>query len=264
MRVLRCIPTVLALFLLSGSLPSQDLSGRDIMELYKIQDRTGDLSADQTMTLMNSKGGKRTRELSYVMKTDEDDNRKLLIRFLSPADIKGTGFLSIEYADRDDDRWLYLPSLRKSRRIAGSDKTDQFVGSEFAYEDLESEKLNQHAYTLEGSDTVNGTPAWLITAVIDIDGGPDESGYSKRELWISKDHNLLVQAKYYDKSGAYVKKLQSKDIRQVPGSEKWRAYEMSMEDIRTGDKTVIEVSEYRIDQNIPDEYFSERYLKRGR
>jgi outer membrane lipoprotein-sorting protein len=247
----------------AGSLFAQSLTGKDIMVKYKAQDRTGDTSAEETMTLINAGGGQRKRQLIFTTKTDDADNRKMLIRFLAPADIAGTGFLSIEFSDRDDDRWLYLPALRKGRRIAGSDKTDKFVGSDFTYEDLDSENLEAHDYRLVGSEAVEEFEAWVVEAVATDPTKMEETGYSKRELWISKEHNLIVRAKYYNKEGAYVKVFTAGDIRQVPGSEQWRAYHMEMAGIQKGSKTVLEVSEYEIDQGVQDKYFSERYLKRG-
>jgi outer membrane lipoprotein-sorting protein len=253
-----------SMVLLVGLLWPQQPSGREVMEQYKLQDRTADESSTQTMTIVNSRGATRERQVTYVTKTDADDNRKMLIRFLAPANIAGTGFLSIEHGDRDDDRWLYLPAVRKTRRIAGSDKTDDFVGSQFTYEDLDSEQLALYDYTLTGSETVDGTDAWVVEAVATDPKKIEDTAYGRRELWIGKEHHTLIRAKYYDKSGAYVKLFEASDVRQVRGSEKWRAYRMTMEDVQEGDKTILEVSEYVIDQGVSDAFFSERYLKRGR
>jgi outer membrane lipoprotein-sorting protein len=243
---------------------AQQPTGREIMERYKVQDRTQDASITFTMTLMDARGGTRERQVTQVTKTDANDTRKQLIRFLSPADVKGTGFLSIEHGDRDDDRWLYLPALRKSRRIAGSDKTDRFMGSEFAYEDLDAENLRLYRYERNGSENIDGVEAWIITATPTDFQRREETGYSKRELWVSQDHFLILQMKYYDKEGRYVKLFKTGDIRLVRGTEKWRAYTMTMEDVRKGDKTVITISDYVVDQGVHGELFSERFLKRGK
>jgi outer membrane lipoprotein-sorting protein len=250
--------------LLNVSVWAQEPSGQAVMERHRAQDRTADESAMQTMTLVNSRGGERQRQLTYTTKTDADGERKMIVQFLAPADIAGTGFLSIEHSDRADNRWLYLPALRKTRRIAGSDKTDSFVGSEFTYEDLDSEKLELHRYTLTGSETVDDVDAWVIEAVATDPRRLAETGYSRRELWISKDHYVLIQAKYYDKSGGYSKLFRAGDLRQVPGSEKWRAYRMTMDDVRNGDRTVLEAADYRVNQGVPDRLFTERYLRRRR
>lgn len=264
MKAFNRIFTLTTIVLFAGSLWAQQPTGREIMEKYKAQDRTKDTSVKLTMTLSNARGGQRERQVTQVTKTDANDNRKQLIRFLSPADVAGTGFLSIEHSDRDDDNWLYLPALRKTRRIAGSDKTDSFVGSEFTYEDLDAEDLDAHEYKLIGSESVDGVEAWIVEATLTDPEKIKETGYSKRELWISKDHYLMIQTKYYDRDGAYIKLFKAGDIRQVPDADKWRTYHLTMEDVRKGDKTVLELSEYKMDQGVQDGYFSERYLKRGR
>ncbi len=253
----------IVLFMVS-SLSAQQPAARQIMERYKAQDRTDDSSVKLKMTLINPRGGVRKRQVTQVTKTDPDDNRRQLIRFLSPADIAGTGFLSIEHNNRDDDNWLYLPALRKTRRIAGSDKTDSFVGSEFTYEDLDAEDLNAYKYELIASEHVDGVETWIVVAIPIDPKKAKESSYSKRELWITKDHHLVIQTKYYDRQGAYVKLFKASDIRRVPGTEKWRAYHISMEDVRKGKKTVLELSDYKINTGLGGEYFSERYLKGGR
>ncbi|NIM99764.1 MAG: outer membrane lipoprotein-sorting protein [candidate division Zixibacteria bacterium] len=262
--IITTIISAVLVLLIAGSVPAEEPIGREIMERYKAQDRTKDSSADLKMTLINASGGKRERQLTFASKTDAEDNRKMLLRFLSPGDVAGTGFLSIEYSDRDDDNWLYLPALRKTRRIAGSDKTDKFVGSEFTYEDMDTEDLNAYSYKLVASDTLDGVEAWVIEAIPTDAKKIKETAYSKRMLWVDKTHHLWIQVKYYDKEGAYSKVLRATDIRQVPGTDKWRAYVLTMEDVRKGDKSLVEYSDYEIDRGVKDEYFTERYLKRAR
>ncbi len=118
-------------------------------------------------------------------------------------------------------------------------------------------------YSVIGSETLDGSDTWIVEAVPTDPDKIKETGYSKRELWISKDHALVLRAKYYDKEGSYVNQLQADDVRQVPGSKKWRTYRMVMEDMGRGGKTVMEFSAYRIDQGIPERYFSQLFLMRG-
>ncbi len=242
----------------------QEPTGRYVMERHEAQDRTRDLTAEQTMTLVSRRGRERRRSLTFVTQTDPDGQRKTLVRFTAPGDIAGTGFLSIEHADRATDKWLYLPALRRSRRIAGSDETDRFVGTDFTFEDLDAEDLDVYAYTLRGSEAVNGVETWVVEAIATDPKKQENSGYSRRELWISKDRYVMLRARYYDRDGALVKEFTAADIRQVPGSDRWRPYRMTMEDVARGSRTVLNVSEYVIDQGVPDRYFTERYLQRGR
>ena len=248
----------------TAQLFAQQPTARAIMERVKAQDRTKDTTVEMKMELVNARGSKRERQLTQVTKTGADDNRKQLIRFLAPADIAGTGFLSIEHSDRDDDNYLYLPALRKTRRIAGSDKTDKFVGSEFSYEDLDYKNLGAYDYKTTGTEKTDGIDTWIVEATPAHPQKKKETGYSKRELWISQDHHLIVQAKFYDKKGKYVKLFAASEIRQVPGTEKWRPYRLTMADVLKGKKTVLDISDYKIDQGVQDNFFSTRYLKRSR
>ncbi|GMQ82624.1 MAG: outer membrane lipoprotein-sorting protein [Rhodothermia bacterium] len=254
--------TVAFALITSASAWAQTPTGREVMEAYKEQDRTEDTASEMRMSIINARGGTRERKLTVWSITRDNDTEMQLIRFLAPADVKGTGFLSIENLDREDDNFLYLPALRKTRRIAGSDKQDRFVGTHFTYEDLESEELDAYTYALIGSETLDGSDTWIVEAVPTDPDKIKETAYSKRELWISKDHALILQAKYFDREGAYVKRLRARDVRQVPGANKWRAYHLTMEDVLKGSKTVIEILTYDIDQGVSEDYFTQRYLTR--
>ncbi len=264
MNLLNYITVLTAILLTTTTLHAQEPTGREIMEKYKAQELTGDESADVNMKLVRAGGNIRERDVRRITKTDADENRKLLIRFLSPADVAGTGFLSIEYSGRDDDNWLYLPALRRVRRIASQDKTDSFVGTDFTYEDFDSEDLNAYEYTFMGSETIDDIDTWKVEAIPSDPEKIKETAYSKRELWISKEHAMLVRANYYDTDGVMIKMLRSHDIHQVPGADKWRPYRMVMEDLHSGNRTELDITNIEIDRGIPDDFFIQRYLQRGR
>ncbi len=257
------ILALVAQSVLAQAAVAQTPTGREVMEAYRAQDRTEDTSAQMEMSIISARGGTRERQVSIWTKTRDDDTRMQLIRFLSPADVEGTGFLSIENLDREDDNWLYLPALRKARRIAGTDKQDSFVGTDFSIEDLESEKLDAYAYEVVGSEMLEGTEAWVVEAVPTAPDKVEETAYGRRELWISKDHALILQAKYYARDGSYIKRLWADDVRQVPGSEKRRTYRLAMEDVQGGGRTVLQMLDYAVDQGVPEDYFTQRYLRRG-
>lgn len=238
-------------------------TGREVMERYAEQDRTRDSRLTLSMMLVDAKGRERRRKLSMATRTRQDGTRMQLIRFLEPADIEGTGFLSIENSGREDDAWLYLPALRRVRRIAGTDKRDSFVGTDFTFEDLEPEVLDDHAYTLVREDSVDGMATWVVEAVPVDARRAEASGYGRRELWITQDHALLVQARLYDREGEYVRRLTAGDPRAVPGSGKWRTYRIVMEDVREASRTRLEIEDLRIDQGVDPALFTERYLRRG-
>lgn len=243
---------------------SQGFSAREIMEKNDQQRKAEDEQVELTMKLINKKGKERVRKVRQFTKTDADDNQKSIIRFLSPADVKGTGLLTIEHTSRDDDQWLYLPALKKVRRISASDQSDNFMGTDFAYEDLGSEELENYDYQLLRAESLNGVECYLIEAVPNNDQERKESGYSKRHIWIRKDNFVGIQIKYYDKKGKLLKVFQASDVRLIEGTNTWRAHRMETENVQTGHKTVLLFDHFVINRGLKDNFFAQRYLERGR
>ena len=181
---------------------------------------------------------------------------------MSPADVKGTGFLSIENGNRDDDQWLYLPALQKVRRISASNETDNFIGSDFTFEDLQEEEIDQYDYKLIGAKDIDGLPCYHIQAVPGNDKKRKESGYSKRDIFINKENLMILQTNFYNKQGEVSKVYKAASIKQIGNTGKWRAYRMVVENLKTHNKTILQFQNYVINKGIDNEYFSQRYLEK--
>lgn len=255
---------IMLLFFSANNLNAQNLTAREIMNNNDTQQRANDESSELEMQLINKRGKIRTRKVVQVKKNAADLNEKTLIRFLSPADVKGTGMLTIERSDRDDDQWLYLPALKKVRRISSSDKSDNFVGTDFTYQDLKSEELENYDYKILKKEKLGGLDCYVISAEPNNPKEKKESGYGKREIWIDKENFVNIQTKFYDKKGELFKILKAEDIRLIKGTKKRRAYKMEMENLKTKHKTVLLFNNFKINKGIPDKNFTKRYLKRGR
>ncbi len=240
----------------------QPTTGPEIMKLYKQQDLSKDATTEITMTIINDKGRERVRKLLSWTMYNEDGTRRQLMRFTQPADIAGTGFLSIENKGKEDDNWLYLPAIRKSRRISGSDKKDSFVGTDFSYEDLEPEKLAHFIYKRLKEETIDGIKTWVVEATPENTIKKNETSYGKRILWVTQDHHLIKKAEYYDFSGELLKIFTAGNIMQVPGSDKWRTYEMIIEDYLSGSRTRLEFDEIKINSGLSNSFFTQRFLER--
>jgi outer membrane lipoprotein-sorting protein len=241
---------------------SDQLTGRQIMDMEEKQNKGNDEYNKMTMKLVNDRGQERNRKVEYFRKTDKNDKDKILMRFLEPADVKGVGLLTVEYSDRDDDQWLYLPALRKVRRISASDQTDNFMGTDFTYEDIRSEKLDQRQYTLVRNESIDGHDCYVIEAVPLTDKQKKESGYSRREIWVRKDVFLTVQTKHYDRKGEYFKVEVRKDIVEV-APKIYRPNFMEMKNLKTGHTTQLGFYERQINKGLSDAIFTERELQRG-
>lgn len=256
------IMSIVAVLATAFTARSDQLTGLQVMEREETQNKGDDEFNKMSMKLINNRGQERNRKVEYYRKTDAEDNDKILMRFLEPADVKGVGLLTVEYSDRDDDQWLYLPALKKVRRITASDQGDNFMGTDFTYEDIRSEKLDQHTYTVTGSEMIDGHDCFVIEAVPSTEKQKKESSYSRRELWVRKDIFLTVQAKFYDKKGELFKVEVRKDaVEAAPNI--YRPNFMEMKNLKTGHTTQLTFDERRINTGIDDQVFTERELKRG-
>lgn len=248
---------------LDGQVPTGSMDGRTVMERYEKQQRTADTQAMMSMTLIDARGRTRSRLLTLSTKTRGDETRMQLVRFHEPADIAGTAFLTIEQSAGEDDAWLYVPALRRTRRIAGAGRRDRFAGTDFTFEDLEPEVLQEHEYELLGEEALGPVPTWHLRATPADPSREEDSAYGYRELWISRDRHVLIQARFYAWDGTLLRRYSANDIREVEATGRWRAHRMVMEDEERGTRTVLDVSEYRINQGIDDQLFTERFLRRG-
>jgi hypothetical protein len=263
----KCIvlTTVAILILVFSGLEAQDnLSAREIVDkAFKVTKLAGSESIS-TMTIIDGKGRERVREIAAVTKLyDDGETEKRLIRFLAPADVKGTGLLTYDYEKKDDDMWLFMPALRKTRRIVSSEKAKNFMGSEFSYADMSPPVLDDFKYTMIGDSEAEGVPCWEIEIVPVDDDVADENGFSKRMVHIAKDTFVIRRAVYYDLDEELHKELSVKEIREMdPENHKYRFIHMIMVNKQNDRKSILKVNEIRFSPDVKDEYFTTRYLER--
>lgn len=216
------------------------------------------------LTILNAKKQKRERTLAMVSKSYEGgETEKRLIRFVAPADVKGTGLLTYDYETKTDDMWLFMPALRKTRRIVASDKAKSFMGSEFTYADVTPPSVQDFTYVLLGSEVVGGTDCWIVEATPKTEDIAEENGYSKRKTWIGKSDYVFRRTQYYDLSGELLKELTVHKVEKVdPKNNRYRPMHMTMENKQNGRSSEMEFSQLRLRPDVPDEYFTARYLER--
>lgn len=250
--------TTLTLTLFLFSLPSLALaiSGNEISQ--NVHDRyNGDSSASEMkMILINDKGQEKERTIRTVRKEYGELN-KSMIRFLSPADIKGTGFLVWENADRDDDQFLYLPALRKVRRIASSEKSSRFMGTEVTYEDMENRKVDKDTHTLLSEEIIDGNKVYVVES---IPKEGEESQYGKFISWVRPDIWIPVKIEFYDTDDELLKIMTVNKIEEV--QDIWTTIQSEMDNVQESRKTVLIIETIKYNVDIPDDYFTERYLEK--
>ncbi len=233
-------------------------TGYEIMRMVDEQP-SGDSGKQITsMQLINSRGSVRERKLISYFK-DYGDVKKTVIVFQKPRDVEGVGYLSFSYDEPgvDDDTWLFLPALRKSRRISGSSRNDNFMGTDFTYDDMGERNIEEDTHKFLREEQLNGKKCWVVESV------PKEPDmYSKRISWIQQDVLMLVKVEYYDRQDKLMKVLKASDISKVDGI--WTAGVMEMEDLHKKHKTVIKFDETEYNISVNDNFFTVANLERGR
>lgn len=243
----------------SLSINAQGLSGRDIMQ--KVKDRPdGDTRySELVMKLINKRGRTRERKMtSYSMDIGKD--KRTIMFFEYPGDVKGTGFLTWDYdkVDKDDDKWLYLPAMKKTRRISGSSaKKDYFMGSDFTYDDMGSRSVDEDTHKLIKEELIDGNKCWVIEST------PKNSDelYSKKISWIRQDCLIFIRVKYYDKMNKLHRELNISDIKKVNGF--WVKGYLVMKNVQRKHTTEMFIKNPKFNVNIDKSLFSISNLEMG-
>ena len=218
-----------------------------------------DFTAGLTMILRNRHGQESTREIRNRTKEVEDDGDKTLIIFDEPRDVKGTAFLNYTHATGPDDQWLYLPALKRVKRIASNNKSGPFMGSEFAYEDISSQEIEKYTYKYLRDETLDG----LSHFVVERYPTDKNSGYTRQIAWYDAAEYRLQKVEFYDRKGDLLKTLTYHEYQQYL-DQYWRAARMEMVNHQTGKSTTLHWRDYQFRVGLTDRDFDQNTLKRAR
>jgi hypothetical protein len=246
---------------LAGEASAQGPTALAIMQKNRELHQARDEEETLAVKIMDKSGGVKQRRLVRQTLTTPSGLFKVLVRFTAPRDIANTGLLIWEARDGDDDEWLYLPGMKKVKRIAASGKKNRFMGTDFAYEDLRPEPLGAHRYESAGSEVVEGQNCWIIEAFPATERQAADSGYSKRRLWVRKDTTQIVKREFYDTKGRLEKVQTDRRLVNVRGAL-WRADEIEMHDVQTNGRTVLTLEKRALDTGLKDSLFTETELAR--
>ncbi|MBW2268384.1 MAG: outer membrane lipoprotein-sorting protein [Deltaproteobacteria bacterium] len=264
-----CLCTLLLVAPVAPSAPSvadeTAPTGRQIMEWVDARDDGDHSTQDMQMLLIDKNGGQRKRTMRTFGMDKGEDNWSIMF-FLEPADVKDTGFLTYDYDDpeRDDDQWLYLPALKKTKRIASGDKSGAFMGSDFTYSDMTDRNLDSYDYKLLQESEVAGQKVWVVEAIPNNKHEIKETGYTKQVLFVRQDNYVVVRAKSWVKKGSRNKYFDIKKLELIEGI--WTPTEMHMttkKGKKTLHKTVLVNDNVKYDQEMDDDSFSVRKLEQG-
>jgi outer membrane lipoprotein-sorting protein len=217
-------------------------------------------TADMLMILKNRHGQESRREIRFRNLEVTGDGDKSLTIFNSPGDVKGTAFLNYTHKKGDDDQWLYLPALKRVKRISSRNKSGSFMGSEFSYEDITSQEIEKYTYKWIREEIYEGNDCF-VSERYPVD--KKNSGYSRQVAWIDKEEYRTWKVDYYDRKNMHLKTLTMSNFEQYEGKF-WRALELYMINHQTGKSTLLQFSNYKFNVGLTDADFSKNSLKRIR
>ena len=219
----------------------------------------GDSEANMVMTLRNRSGDESVRYVRVRAMEVAGDGDKGLSIFDEPKDVKGTAVLTWSHSLEPDDQWIFLPALKRVKRINSKNKSGPFMGSEFAYEDISSQEIDKYAHRYLHDETFNDLDNFVIERIPQY----EYSGYTRQEAWLDKEHYRPQKVVYYDRKNALLKTLTFSAYQQYLG-QYWRADEMFMENHQTGKTTRLEWKDYRFGNGFTERDFDQATLKRMR
>jgi outer membrane lipoprotein-sorting protein len=244
----------------SFALTAEEKKGLEISVEAKKRDLGWqDSTSDMLMLLRNKQGQESIREVK--MKTLEvlNDGDKSLTIFDKPRDVKGTAFLSFSHPVVSDEQWLYLPALKRVKRISSRNKSGPFMGSEFAFEDLSSFEVEKYTYKYLGEETLNGLTNFKVEQY-PVD---ENSGYTRRVVWIDNEEYRVHKIDFYDRKDSLLKTLTFSDYKQYL-DKYWRADKQEMVNKQNGKSTELIWSNYNFKTGLTDNDFNRNSLKRAR
>ena len=224
-----------------------------------LEEGFGNFTARQTMVLRNKHGQESRRRLQVKVLEVSGDGDKSLFVFDEPRDVRGTALLVHAHRESADDQWLFLPALKRVKRISSANRSGSFMGSEFAYEDMTAQEVEKFTYRY-----LRDEPCGDLTCTVSERFPVDKkSGYSRQTVWRDKDDLRVWKVHYYDRKDAHLKTLVLEDYEQYLGRY-WRARTMTMENHLTGKSTVLTWTDFQFQTDLDERDFTRTGLKRAR
>jgi len=237
---------------------------REIMAQARESSKLKGLEAVSTLKIYDSKGRERIRQTSMASREfDNGATEKRIIRFLAPAEVKGTGMLIFDYKDENDDMWIYMPALRKTRRIISSEKSKSFMGSEFSNADMSAPNLDDFEFSLLRSESSDGCDCWVVESIPLDEDIMDEMGFDRKITWIGKRDFVLRKAEYYNEDDELFKEMMARDVKAIdPAGTKHLALHMEMINKENGRRSVMTMDKIQYSPDVKEEYFTLSYLEK--
>lgn len=252
---------IIVVFLLLGVSILWSETGREIMQSVMDNQKAESSAMDMEMNLVEKSGNISTRRLQTLLIDDEGQTKSITL-FMEPASVRNTRFLIHENESRSDDQWIYLPALRKVKRIAAADRSGSFMGSDFSYSDMSSgsDSIDDSNHQLLREEQFNGFNCYVVQSILK-EGNNSE--YGKHIFWVDKRSRLTVKVQFYslDRS-RIIKELVMEDLKQIQGH--WVGLKTTMTTLATGHKTIVNTKQVKFDIPVNPQYFTTNFLQTGR
>jgi len=243
---------IVGMMVFAMNLQAQD--ARVIADKAMVVMEVGSMEMEATLQIVDAKGRERVRKIITQTKPFGDVT-KTLLKFTAPPDVKGTGLLIYDYDEKSDDMWIYLPALRKTRRIVSNEKGKSFMGSEFTNADMSIPNPDDFVYKILGEESLNGKDCWKIESACKDEDIEDENGYSRKLSWIDKENFLCYKIEFYDFDNE-LHKVQSISEFKPQKNEKYFAFLMEMKNVRNKRTSIMTVNSFTLDSNLTEQSFS--------
>jgi hypothetical protein len=257
--VLSAAAAVLALSGFSGPGALYALTAEDIARKVYTREAEETMHSLVKMDLIDRDGTVSTRYVEQWSFKYQGDLEKNVIVFHAPPAIKDTRFLQVEYEDRDDDQWIYLPALKRVRRIAAQESGQSFMGTDFSYEDMKRRRVEEYHYELLGEEEHDGFSCYVIKQWVK---NPSNSPYSYMVRWVTRDIWVPIKVELYDRRGELEKVGLSRNLQEVQGY--WTALYSEMYTLGSDHRTTLEFKKLVYDEPVNDGLFTTRFLETGR
>lgn len=212
------------------------------------------------MVLIDAKGRESTRDMRVkTMEGQADGGDKSLMVFDTPKDQKGVAMLTFTHKTKSDDQWLYLPALKRVKKISSRNKSGPFVGSEFAFEDISSQEVEKYTYKYLRDETIDGQDCY----VVESDPVDKYSGYKRRVAWIDKEHYRALKIDFYDRKNSHLKTLKNSEFK-LYLDKYWYPSLSEMTNHQTGKATRLVYEDYSFKVGLKSKQFTKNSLKRAK
>jgi hypothetical protein len=227
---------------------------RQIMEESQRRSESASQRYEGMLQVFDARGKIADKRWEFVRLGSHGAARSVL-RFTTPAEVKGVALLVLSHPDRASDQWMWTPALGRERRIALQDRSTRFFGTDFSFEDLEERDVNQYEYSLAGEQAIDGAACWHVVA---RPGRTKVSQYTRSDVWVRKDTYAVAQIENYIRD-QLVRRLKYSDFVNAQGI--WTARNLEMTDLRRNSRTLLRLEKLQYNVPLRDEDFTLQALR---